>query len=75
MQFSQNLKEYRLALGLTQKAMAQHLGISDRGYRYYEMGTREPNLSSLIQIADILNVSLDDLVGRKFTQPSLVDPE
>lgn len=64
MQFSQNLKKYRLALSLTQKEMSEQLGISERGYRYYEMGTREPNLSTLVQIADILHVSLDDLVGR-----------
>ena len=43
-------------------------GISERGYRYYEMGTREPNLSTLVQMADILHVSLDELVGRSFSK-------
>lgn len=75
MQFHQNLKRYRLELGFTQKAMAQQLGISERGYRYYEMGTREPNLSSLVKIADFLGLSLDDLVGRNNTQSPLVDSE
>lgn len=68
MEFNKKLKEYRLSFNLTQKEMAEHLGISERGYRYYENGSREPNISTLIQIADILHVSLDSLVGRNFTE-------
>lgn len=66
MQFQENLKKFRTALNITQKEMAGHLGISERGYRNYEIGRREPNMSALIQITDILQVSLDDLVGRHF---------
>lgn len=66
MQFQENLKKFRTALNITQKEMAKRLGISERGYRNYEIGCREPNMSALIQIADILRVSLDDLVGRDF---------
>lgn len=73
MNFSTNLKNYRLKTNRTQREMAEFLGISERGYRNYEIGAREPNLSSLIQIADILEVSLDDLVGRNFPKDSLVD--
>lgn len=66
MQFGENLKKFRTTLNITQKEMAEHLGISERGYRNYEIGCREPSMSALIQIADILKVSLDDLVGRNF---------
>lgn len=66
MQFSKNLKQLRTALNITQNEMAERLGISERGYRNYENGSREPNISGLIQIADILHVSLDSLVGRDF---------
>lgn len=66
MKFSENLKHYRLAFGCTQKDMAALLGLTERGYRYYENGQREPNLSTLIKIADFLKISLDDLVGREF---------
>lgn len=68
MNFGQNLKENRLALSLTQKEMADYLEISERGYRYYEMGTREPNLTTLVKIADYFNISLDDLVGRDYSK-------
>ena len=58
MDFSNRLKEYRLLMGYTQTEMAQVLGITARGYRNYELGTREPSLSFLVALADKLNVSL-----------------
>lgn len=75
MTFSKKLKEYRKAMGYTQAEMACVLSITERGYRNYELGTREPNLSFLVALADKLNVSLDDLVGRTFPKDSLPDSE
>lgn len=75
MDFCKNLKHFRLAMGCTQKEMAAYLGITERGYRNYEIGAREPSLSDLVRIADKLNVSLDALVGRDSPQDSLVDAE
>lgn len=75
MDFSQNLKHFRLMIGMTQKEMADYLGMTERGYRNYEIGAREPNLSVLVVIADKLNISLDALVGRTFPKDSLVDTE
>lgn len=75
MNFSANLKSYRLAACCTQKEMAVFLGITERGYRNYEIGAREPSLSDLVKIADKLQVSLDDLVGRTFPQNPLMDTE
>jgi len=67
MDFAKNLKTYRLSVCCTQQEMANILGITVRGYRNYEMGTREPSLSFLVLIADKLNVSLDELVGRNLS--------
>jgi len=44
--------------------MAKHLGVSERAFQHYEAGTREPNISQLIALADYFGVSLDYLVGR-----------
>ena len=66
MNFSQKLKQLRLLLGCTQAQMANLLGITVRGYRNYELGSRDPELSILIKLADYFNVSLDELVGRDF---------
>ncbi len=71
--FSQNLKRYRLVYGATQKQMAEQLDMTPNAYQKYELGTREPNLTTLIKIADLLNISIDDLVGRVFPKDSLVD--
>lgn len=73
MDFANRLKKFRLTIGMTQYEIAMQLGITERGYRNYELGKREPELSVLIKIADLLNVSLDDLVGRTFPKNSLVD--
>ncbi len=66
MDFPKKLKQLRLILHSTQAQMAELLGITVRGYRNYELGAREPELSVLIKLADYFNVSLDELVGRKF---------
>ncbi|MBU5626509.1 helix-turn-helix domain-containing protein [Oscillibacter sp. MSJ-2] len=66
MEFAKRLKQYRNEMGYTQEEMAMVLGITTRGYRNYELGTREPNLSFLVSLADKLNVSMDNLIGREF---------
>jgi len=75
MEFHKNLKMWRLAMNLTQKNMADLLGISDRGYRNYENGRNEPSISDLIKLADLFGVSLDVLVGRDFPKSTLVNTE
>lgn len=66
MEFSKKLKYLRCTINCTQAQMAELLGITVRGYRNYELGAREPELSVLIKLADYFNVSLDELVGRNF---------
>lgn len=68
MDFSKKLKQLRLTLGCTQAQMAELLGITVRGYRNYELGAREPELSVLIKIADHFHCSLDELVGREIPE-------
>ena len=63
MDFSKKLKQLRLTLGCTQAQMAELLGITTRGYRNYELGAREPELSVLIKLADHFKISLDE-IGR-----------
>lgn len=48
---------------LTQKEVAEKLGISPSAYNMYEKGKREPNIDTLQKIADFYGVSLDDLIG------------
>lgn len=61
-----NLKELRKQQNLSQQDMANMLNISQRTYCGYEKETSEPNIDTLIKIANYYNVSLDYLVGRSF---------
>ncbi len=61
--FSERLKTTR-APKMTQVQMAAALGVSTRNYQRYESGDNEPNIETLIKIADILGCSIDYLVGR-----------
>lgn len=61
--FGANLKRCRELLGLTQTQMANELGISLRAYQHYEAGTREPSLATLSKLTEILDVSIDALLG------------
>ena len=62
--FKERLRKVRTNKNLTQVDMANLLNMSDRGYQKYEYGTSEPNISTLIALADYFDVSLDYLVGR-----------
>lgn len=61
--FSQRLKWLREKKGLTQKDMAEKLGISQQYYGRFEKGTGQPNLESLYKLRHILGESLDFLLG------------
>lgn len=66
MKFSERLKHQRELYGCTQKQMAELIGITPRSYQRYESGEREPNIETLVLIADFFSISLDTLVGRNF---------
>lgn len=59
------LKELRKLNNLTQRQISLKLGITERNYQRYEIGEGLPKLSTLIELANIFNVSLDFLVGRE----------
>ena len=63
--FRKNLIELRKINHLTQRQMAERLGIAQPSYIRYENGRAEPTIENLVKIADILDVSIDSLCGRK----------
>lgn len=62
--FSDRLKELRKANKLSQKALAEAVGMSNTGIQNYELETRIPNVDVVIKLADYFNVSTDYLLGR-----------
>ena len=63
--FQERLKELRKLYGLTQRQMAERLDIAQPSYIRYENGSSEPTLENLLNIAEIFDVSVDYLLGRK----------
>ena len=62
--FSTKFKEIRISNNITQKQLADFLGISERSYQNYEYGNREPNFDITVKLANYLEVSVDYLLGR-----------
>lgn len=63
--FGENLKHLRQKANMTQKALADMLGISKSAVSGYEQNTRFPSASMLLKIANVFNVSADYLCGRE----------
>lgn len=61
--FNENLKEARVRRGLSQKDIAEEIGVAKSTYSLYESGNREPNVQTIKKIADVLKVSADELLG------------
>jgi len=62
--FNERVKYLRIKNNITQKAIAEFLGTTERGYRNYEINKSTPNYETLLKLADYFNVSIDYLVGR-----------
>ncbi|MBS4534473.1 helix-turn-helix transcriptional regulator [Clostridium sp. D2Q-14] len=58
---SNKLKGIRIAKGYTQKQMAIKLGMAIRTYNRKELGIVEFNRAEIQKIAQILNLSLDEM--------------
>ena len=63
--FSERLKTLRKQRRLTQARLAQLLDISPRVYNRWERGEVTPHFDTVVRIADLLQVSLDELAGRQ----------
>ncbi len=66
MNFSENLRKYRERAGYSSKELADIIKIKYTTYLNYENAGSEPKYDVLIKIADILNVSLDELLDRDY---------
>ena len=65
--FSDNLRAVRRERRMTQKALAERLGYSEKAISKWERGLSFPDISLLIPLADILKVSLYNLLTGGIT--------
>ena len=60
-----NISHYRKINNLTQVELADKLNISMQAVSKWEQGITFPDISLLPAIADIFNISIDELFGKK----------
>lgn len=67
MQYSEifpiRLRQARLDAGLLQRELAKKAYVTPGGVSFYESGKRQPSTETLVQLAKVLNVSADWLLG------------
>ena len=61
MEKQMTLRERREALQLTQKQVADLVGIAETAYQRYEHGTSEPKVFMAVKIAKALKTPVEDL--------------
>lgn len=62
--FSSRLHDLRAKKALSQKALADVIGLSDAAITMLEKGKRSPSFEVLCALAEFFDVSIDYLVGR-----------
>ena len=62
--FVDRIRQLRLNSQLSQKQVANAIGISTVAYQYYEYGRKMPSFDTLPKLADFFDVSTDYLLRR-----------
>jgi len=57
-----NIREYRVLLGLNQQQIGDYLGVTREYISFVEAGKRDISLSKLTKLADLFGVELEDLL-------------
>lgn len=75
--FVERLRLLREARQITQARLASLLAVDPRVYNRWERGTATPQFDTVMRIADILQVSLDELAGRSasISEPKIHNSE
>lgn len=76
-QVADNIKTLRISKDLTQKDLADLLGVVPSTIGMYEQGRRIPDLEAIIKLAGIFEISTDSLLGVDTNehQNKLLTPE
>jgi transcriptional regulator with XRE-family HTH domain len=60
---NERLRELRIKSGYTQSQIAKILNVDRSTYSYYEIGKTTPDVSALITLAKIFNISISELLA------------
>jgi len=62
MSLGKTIKRLRLEKEWTQDDLSRRLGVTSKAISFYELDKRKPSSESLIKIAEIFGITLDELV-------------
>lgn len=65
MDLANNIRFYRKAFQLTQEELAKKLNGKKSLVSNYENGYSTPDIETIIKLADIFDITIDELVGRE----------
>ena len=65
MPFEEQIKHYRKQAGLSQEKMAEKIGVSRQAITKWENGTGTPDIVNLMAIADLFQISVDELLSNE----------
>ena len=61
-QLGANIAAYRKSFGMTQMGLAEKLNYSDKAVSKWERGESMPDVQTLVQLADLFEISVNDLL-------------
>lgn len=64
MRFSKKLKEFREANGISQKEMAEKIGVQQPVYAQYELSGKVPNAYQAVKIAKLIGSTCEYLFAE-----------
>lgn len=73
--FAQQFKTLIDRKGLTQRIIADRINTTETTISRYVSGTRTPNIETAVELARVLGVSMDTLVGIEPPAPSHMAPD
>lgn len=68
---SQKLRELRTKHGYTQKYIGDYLNITRQGYAHYEKGGRTPDNQTLLHLAALYDLNINELINNNLIPSSL----
>ncbi|GAB7306679.1 MULTISPECIES: helix-turn-helix domain-containing protein [Enterococcus] len=62
MSISEKIKVLRIEKGWSQKKLAEMLNVSSQAISNWERGQSSPDISNIIQLSDLFDITLDELI-------------
>lgn len=62
--YADRIRELRLRHGYSQQALGRLLGVSAVAVGKWEKGQTQPDIGTLMRLADLFGITLDDLCGH-----------